>query len=80
MKPFLSNFSYLLFLCLLIPIVIGCKKESENNFKPVDEGAPSATTDSTPKALPYYLRYRIYREDFNSLYTNHKKFRNNEGC
>lgn len=75
MKPLALIFSSFVFLCLL-----GCNKESEKKFKPADVATPSATTNGKPEALPYYLRYQIYREDFNSLYGKYLKNGKNEGC
>lgn len=75
MKPLVLIISSFVFLCLL-----ACNKGSENKFKPADATTPSETTNAKSEALPYYLRYQIYREDFNSMYGNYLKNGKNEGC
>ena len=75
MKSSVLIISTFVFLCLS-----ACTKKSEKNFKPSETSTPVARTDSTPEALPYYLRYQIYREDFQLMYGNYLKNGKNEGC
>ena len=71
------------FMLLLFPVfllLVQCKKDAANEIKPIEVKPVVTDADSMKGELPCYLRYRIYRKDFNSLYSNYLKFGKNEGC
>ncbi|MCD6017563.1 MAG: hypothetical protein K0S53_684 [Bacteroidetes bacterium] len=74
MKPFM------LILSPAFLLLINCKKDSTNEIKPNEMKPAIIKADSSQGEIPYYLRYRIYKKDFNSLYSNYLKFGKNEGC
>ncbi|MES2566208.1 MAG: hypothetical protein V4565_05045 [Bacteroidota bacterium] len=55
-----------------------CKKES--SISPVIPTPTSYTIDSSEQKLPYHIRYKTYRQDFDLMYSNYLNRKNNEGC
>ena len=71
---------FILSISIIVLLLVHCKKESNKAFKKADDKPVVVKATSKQYLHPFYIRYKTYRKDLNTLFISHLNHVNYNGC